>query len=148
MATAKQQLGVFGEIVVARHCTCPRCKKGKSLKRLPPNFKCADVVCDFCVYLGQVKAKTVRNIETIPTKILGAAWGPQKERMEAGIFFPLFIVLVHEKEFSIYYLPADFQDPRMFVPRKPLSGKAKRAGWQGFYYDLSLLPVGALLRLH
>jgi len=28
----------------------------------------------------------------------------------------------------------------MFKARKPLSLKAKRAGWQGFVYDLSVLP--------
>lgn len=147
MTTAKQKLGEFGEQAVVRFCSCPRCKKASTLKRLPTNFKCADVVCDFCGYLGQVKAKTVRNTESVPAKILGAAWSPQKERMDAGIYFPLFIVLVVNKEFSIYYLPADLQQPEMFVPRKPLSSNAKRAGWQGFYYDLNSVRQGALVKI-
>ena len=33
-------------------------------------------------------------------------------------------------------LPADLQNFAMFVPRKPLSAKAKRHGWQGFMIDL------------
>jgi len=147
MPTSKQQLGIFGETMVVKHCSCPKCKKEKTLKTLPPNFKCADIVCDFCGYLGQVKASNVSDINHIPSTILGAAWGPQSARMEAGIYFPLFIVLVNKKDYSIYYLSADTQEPEMFVPRKPLSKTAKRAGWQGFYYDLRKVPKGAVIRL-
>ena len=42
------------------------------------------------------KAKNVKDIEIIPKTILGAAWKPQKERMEKGFFFPLFVVLVKD----------------------------------------------------
>ncbi len=147
MATEKQILGNFGEKVVAKSCHCPKCKKTKSFKLLPSNFKCADLICDFCGYLAQVKAKNVKDIAILPDKILGAAWGPQKERMESGIYFPLFLVLVCGKEFSIFYLTADFQVPGMFIARKPLSENAKRAGWQGFLYDLSNIPKGAIVRL-
>jgi type II restriction enzyme len=63
------------------------CKRSRTLKRLPNNFKCADVICDFCGYLGQVKAMTVNDVEEIPTTVLGTARGPQKERMAAAIYF-------------------------------------------------------------
>jgi type II restriction enzyme len=93
------------------------------------------VICDFCGYLGQVKTVATNNILEVPKKILGAAWGPQKERMLAGIYFPLFLVLVSaERQYSILYLPADVQEPAMFIARAPLSPKAKRAGWQGDSY--------------
>jgi Dam-replacing family len=104
---------------------------------LPTNFKCADVICDFCGYLGQVKAVTVKNVEEIPTTVLGAAWGPQKERMAAAIYFPLFLVLVSGRRHSIFYLAGDLQNSEMFKRRAPLSDRARRAGWQGFVYDLS-----------
>lgn len=140
MTTEKQKLGEFGEKIVAKLCSCPKCKRNKTLKLLPPNFKCADLICDFCGYLAQVKATSVSNTLILPKKVLGAAWKPQKERMESGIYFPLFLILVSKdsmKDFSIYYLSADLQEPELFKPRKKLSDKAKRAGWQGFYYDLS-----------
>ena len=106
--------------------------------RLPNNFKCADVICDFCGYLAQVKAARVRNVDAIPNTVLGAAWGPQKDRMDSAIYFPLFLVLVGpNKNHSIFYLSADLQLPSMFQPRSPLSPKARRAGWRGFIYDLS-----------
>lgn len=147
MTTQKQKLGKLGEEAVVKNCHCPKCKRVKTLKLLPQNFKCADVICDFCGYLGQVKSKNVNDITILPKQILGAAWKPQEERMDAGIYFPLFIVLVCEDKYSIFYLSADLQSPEMFVARKPLSPDAKRAGWQGFYYDLRKVPDGAIVRL-
>lgn len=135
MPTDKQILGSFGEVAVTRNIPCPSCKRIGALKRLPSNFRCADVICDFCGYLAQVKSATANDISVLPDSILGAAWGPQKERMDSGIYFPLFLVLYKSiKEFSIYYLPADLQLPGMFLPRKALSLNARRAGWQGFVY--------------
>jgi type II restriction enzyme len=137
MATNKQDLGKFGELAVVQNCPCPRCKRENVLQKLPPNFRCADVICDFCGYLAQVKAVTSVNLDIVPKRILGGAWGVQEERMNAGFFFPLFIVLVKNKrEFAIYYLSADLQTKQMFLPRKKLSDKAKRAGWQGFIYNV------------
>ena len=137
MATTKQLLGAKGEQIVAARCACPKCKRSGTLKRLPNNFKCADVICDFCGYLAQVKAVTCSDLDVCPPRVLGAAWSVQRERMEAGIYFPLFIVLVSNKRHSVYYLSADLQQPSMFVPRTPLSAGARRAGWQGYVYDLS-----------
>jgi type II restriction enzyme len=136
--TSKQELGKFGETVVARSCKCPKCKRARSLKTLPANFKCADVICDFCGYLGQVKTARVQNVAQLPKRLLGAAWGVQHERMSAGIYFSLFIVAVDaDDKFAVYYLPSELQTPDIFLPREPLSAAARRAGWQGFYYDLA-----------
>lgn len=120
MATTKQKLGTAGEELVAKHARCPGCKRtDKSFKLLPPNFKCADLVCDFCGYLAQVKSKRIKGElpDTITGTILGAAWGSQRERMEAGIYFSLYVVLVNEVgQASIYFLPRDLQTAEMFVP--------------------------------
>ena len=148
MPTEKQKLGETGEKLVIKNCACPKCKKEKTLRRLPQNFKCADIICDFCGYVAQVKTKSKININKLPNSILGAAWGVQKERLDAGIYIPLFIVLYKSKnEFRIYYLSADLQVPELFVPRKPLSETAKRAGWQGFIYDLTRLKGNPIVRL-
>ncbi|MGX9431796.1 DpnI domain-containing protein [Bradyrhizobium sp. LeoA1S1] len=137
MPTRRQVLGRFGEMSVAKACACPKCKRSRTFKRLPNNFKCADLICDFCGYLAQVKAANVRDCAVIPKTVLGAAWGPQNERMKAAIYFPLFLVLVSGREHSIFYLSADLQNTNIFRPRKPLSQDARRAGWRGFVYDLS-----------
>jgi hypothetical protein len=147
MATAKQDLGAWGEELVAKCCHCPKCKKSGTFKRLPTNFKCADLICDFCGFLAQVKAMNVRVLEPLPKQVLGAAWGPQKDRMDSAIYFPLYLVLKAPAGQAIYYLPTDFQASKLFVPRKPLSENAKRAGWQGFIYDLTAIQHGALIQL-
>lgn len=53
--------------------------------------------------------------------------------MDAGIFIPLFIVvLASPKKFAIYLLPTDFQTREMFQERSPLKETAKRKGWVGY----------------
>ena len=144
--TKHQTLGNLGESAVAR-LPCPRCKRRLTLKRLPKNFKCADIICDFCGYLAQVKTTTRSDIDQLPKSVLGAAWGPQKNRMDAGVFIPLFIVVIspNHRSKAIYYLPADLQVPQMFKQRKALSKSAKRAGWVGcnlvFGDDGAIKPV-------
>lgn len=133
MANAKQDLGAWGEQLVAKHCRCPRCKRTKTLKRLPTNFKCADLICDFCGFLAQVKTMNVKAPTPLPKQVLGAAWGPQKDRMDSAIYFPLYLVLKAPVGPAIYYLPTDFQTPELFAPRKPLSATAKRSGWAGLH---------------
>jgi hypothetical protein len=136
MATEKPQLGEKGEILVTQNCSSPRCKRVKTLKRLRTNFKCADIICDFCGYIAQVKTMSTYTDE-IPTSVLGAAWSVQKERMNAGVYLPLFLVQIDGKHQRISYLSADLQEPSMFIPRKPLSENAERAGWQGFMYHFN-----------
>lgn len=147
MSTDKQRLGAWGEERVAKACACPRCKRRKTLKRLPTNFKCADLICDFCGFLAQVKTSTVIDVSALPKTVPGAAWAPQRERMAAAIYFPLYLVLKSGNDVAIYYLPTDFQGETLFVPRTPLSAGARRVGWQGFTYRLDTLPDGALVRL-
>lgn len=139
--------GDWGEKFIAKTFACPKCKNYNSLKRLPNNFKCVDIVCDFCGYLAQVKTVSVTDVNKFPKSILGAAWKPQKDRMRAGIYFPLYIVLKSGSQCSVFYLPTEFQLPKMFKKRNPLSDTAKRAGWQGFVYDFSDFPDGIPVRV-
>jgi type II restriction enzyme len=137
--TRYQETGTKGEQAVKKYCLCPECSKG-NLRLLRPNFKCADVICDFCGFLAQVKARNIKRRGQKITRLLGAAWKPQKERMEAGIIFPLFIVdILKDRPIEIHYLDRNSQEniDGLYLPRKPLSRTARRAGWQGFYYDLS-----------
>lgn len=140
--TSRQLLGDYGEGVVVR-LSCPRCKHERTLRRLPINFRCADVICDFCGYLAQVKATERADVETLPRSLMGSAWAPQKERMDAGIYFPLFIVVANpdRSAHAVYYMPADLQYPQMFQERKPLRATARRAGWIGYTLRLDL-PSG------
>lgn len=142
MPTDKQATGRIGEELVVRGCNCFKCKRARTLRRLPPNFKCADIICDFCGYLAQVKTSLTEKTDYPPKNLRSAAWNVQLERMNAGIFFPLFIVLIGSREKAVFYLPADFQTREMFVPRNPLSATARKSGWQGYYYDFTKVKGG------
>lgn len=146
--TNRQDLGDRGEKAVTT-LPCPKCKRAGTLRQLPTNFKCADVICDFCGYLAQVKTTVRKDISLVPPSLMGAAWGPQTERMAAGIYFPLFIVVVSAggNDQAIYYLPADLQVPAMFEKRKPLSANARRAGWTGYRLRLDLPGAHAPVRV-
>jgi hypothetical protein len=151
LPTNRQISGTKGETLVAKHCHCPKCKKRHSLRKLPLNFKCADVICDFCGFLAQVKTLHKNDISQLPNSLLGGAWSVQKERIDAGIYFPLYIVLISNENrggINIHYLPVDFQVRRMYIPRKPLSKKAKRAGWQGFIYDLEKIDASSIIKIY
>ncbi|UCH37738.1 MAG: hypothetical protein JSV76_00730 [Candidatus Bathyarchaeota archaeon] len=137
--TRYQRLGELGEKAVAKLCDCPECEEG-NLKILPRNFKCADIICDFCGFLAQVKTKRVKKTAEQINMLLGAAWKPFKHRLDANIFFPLFVVSVfNDKPVKIQFIDKKSQKKNidMFIPRKPLSKTARRAGWQGFKYDLT-----------
>jgi hypothetical protein len=75
--------------------------------------------------------------------IPGAAWDPQHRRIIAGIFHSLYAVSFKGSSLvRIDYIPAHMLSayPSVFKPRTKLSATAKRAGWQGFNYDLRELP--------
>jgi hypothetical protein len=144
MATEKQKLGKRGEEAVVARASCPQCNRPRTFWRLPANFQCADLICKFCGHLAQVKAVTLKQGYDFPEKILGGAWGPQQEQILAGIFHDLYLVGFaasgHLRE--IRHVPGHIlrATPSVFEPRRPLSEKARRAGWQGFYYNIGELP--------
>ena len=66
MTTDRQRLGEFGERLVCKRSNCPRCKRPTTLRRLPTNFKCADIICDLMdlIYPGFVAATGYRSSST------------------------------------------------------------------------------------
>ncbi len=128
---------------MAKHAPCPTCGRQRHLKPLRKNFPTVDLICKFCGHLAQVKAATLRRGHEQPTIVLGAAWTPVREQIEAGIFHDLYVAgyrdgrLVRIERISAETLAAH---PQVIKPRNPLSATARRAGWQGLIYDLTGLP--------
>ena len=139
MPSKNQRIGKLGEKFVTKMMNCLKCKKQNSLKLLPTNFKCADLICEFCGHTSQVK--TFRNdSEGLPNQIAGAKWNPLNERIQAGIYHALWIVRMNQTNnrcCEIWLVTSEAQDPKMFVKRKPLSSAAKKAGWQGYRIDVA-----------
>ena len=139
MPSEKQYIGGIGEKFVAKMMTCPKCKKSGSLKLLPTNFECADLICNFCGHTSQVK--TFRSDkEGLPNQILGAAWNPLEERITAGIYHALWIVRMNKRDkkcLEIWLITSEAQRPEMFIQRKPLNSTAKKSGWCGYKIDIA-----------
>ena len=130
--TSHQALGDYGEAVVAR-LPCPKCKHDRTLRRLPVNFRWADIICDFCGYLAQSQGDGASRRRHSATIAHGSCRGPQNERMTAGIYFPLFIVVANadRSAHAVYYLPADLQQPEMFQQRRPSQANGAPSGMGG-----------------
>lgn len=147
MATDRQDLGDRGEKAVCKHATCPRCNRLRQFRQLPPNFECADIICKFCGFLGQVKAtRLADDSDALPNRIMSAAWGPQHQRILAGVYNGLYLVGFRKdgrRLIRIDYVPPHILEsaPEVFEPRKPLGPNAKRAGWQGYLLNISKLPA-------
>lgn len=149
MPTEHQALGALGEKEVCRRVECPRCRQ-RDFVGLPRNFPCADVICKFCGFLAQVKSGRVSAGPRV-REVLGGAWQPQQAQIAAGIFHALFIASFDAARLvAIDYIPSHIVQacPSIFVPRAPLRPSARRAGWQGFKYDLSKLPEIGIFRLY
>jgi type II restriction enzyme len=150
--TPAQELGDRGERAVRDHVICPRCNRTRQFRPLPKNFECVDVICKFCGFLAQVKATDVGTSEGLRrAQIPGGAWGPQHLRIVAGIFHGLYVVCFQGRRLlRIDYIPAHMLQayPSVYKPRRKLSATAKRAGWQGFMYDLAQLPPVASLQVY
>jgi hypothetical protein len=74
--TERAELGSWGEELVGRSTNCLRCTREQTVRRLPNNFKCADLIFDSCGYLAQVKSTVVSDVDDLPSTLLGAAWAP------------------------------------------------------------------------
>jgi type II restriction enzyme len=110
-----------------------------------------DVICKFCGFLAQVKATGRGSPDRPPATVVGGAWRPQHERVIAGIFHPVYIASYDGSRLArIDYIPAHMLGayPAVFKPRARLSESAKRAGWQGFVYDLRELPEIGIQRVY
>ena len=132
--TGIQKLGDRGEEFALREINkasgCLNCKhKRGKLKTLLGSFAAVDLVCEFCGQMYQVKTTKVENTSMLPTSVRGAQYPPLKDRMDAGIFHPLVIVLFKKgkngpdgltrtwkKTGTVWYLSPDLVEREMYYP--------------------------------
>ncbi len=139
--TKFQVLEEIGEEAVIQRCPCLRCKRSHTLRRLPRNFRAADVICDFCGFTAQVKGTQVPPHGNVSRFLPGASWPVQRERIESHIFLPLFIVAVNgKKAIKIVYVPPDLQTAALFKPRNPLRKLLRGLAGRGFSTTFQCYP--------
>ena len=142
MATQKQKNGEFGEVYVKKHVYCPKCKSKKhTFVQLPSGFPCADLICNFCGYLAQVKTCYSSNTDQCPRMLPGAGWEPLAKRMTKNIFYPIYVVVRNRrdpmKDVSIFYIPAELQTSKMFIRSRASVVKKTKRVVKGVRFDLS-----------
>jgi hypothetical protein len=108
---------------------CLNCESD-ALDRLPDNTPIADFKCYICDRTYQLKGKNGR----FGVRITGAAYRPTIEAIRS-CKMPEHIFVEFDARFGtvvfVDAVPGRLITEERVVPRKPLSPKARRAGWQG-----------------
>lgn len=126
--SASQKIRVMSERWFAENLFCPCCGNIR-VEKLPNNSPVADVCCEHCGEIFELKSK--RN--SIGAKIMDGAYHTMIERITSNLNPQLFL-MQYSATLSVTNLtliPKFFFTPDIIEKRKPLSPKARRAGWVG-----------------
>lgn len=137
-ASATQAARVALETWASFNLYCLDCASD-ALDRLPDNTPVADFKCYVCGRFYQLKAKDGR----FGLRIVGAAYQPTVDCIRRGKM-PEHIFVEFDKRFNtvvfVDAIPGRLITEDRVIPRRPLSEKARRAGWQGCNIVISGLP--------
>ncbi len=132
-----QKARVLTESWVEREVYCPNC--GSTLSAYQNNRPVADFYCKPCKEVFELKSK--RN--TFGKKIIDGAYSTMIERLESQQNPSFFLLNYDPASFRVIdfaVVPKHFFTPEIIEKRKPLSQKARRAGWTGCNILLQTIP--------
>lgn len=134
-----QKIRVMTECWVRENIFCSAC--GSSIEEYPNNAPVADFFCNQCDEDYELKSKCGK-----PTsKIVDGAYSTMIERLKSStnpnLFFLNYNKNLEVKDFFI--IPKSFFVPNIIEKRKPLSEKARRAGWVGCNILINKIPKRA-----
>ncbi|UTC63758.1 restriction endonuclease [Treponema sp. OMZ 788] len=134
-----QKIRVLTEDWVLRNFNCPICGKSK-IEAYPNNYPAGDFFCKNCKSDFELKSKESSSGK-LPNIITDGAYTTMIERITSSKN-PNFLFLTYkEYEVSNFILiPNHFFTPSIILKRRPLSNKARRAGWVGCNIDISRIP--------
>lgn len=116
------------ETWLAGRMFCPCCGHD-SLTKLPNNRPVADMRCDACGEIFELKSKAGR----LGKKIAAGAYGAMIERIQSNSN-PHLLILQYALNLAVTALtlvPKFFFAPAAIEKRRPLAATARRAGWTG-----------------
>ena len=117
---------------------CPNCLHTE-FKKKPNNTKVSDFLCIECMNEYQLKSQS----KPFYSKIVDGAYGPMMNSLKLGIVPSFSFMSYSPKDWlveDLFVIPKFFFSESIIEKRKPLSSKARRAGWQGCNILLSRLP--------
>ena len=126
--SASQKVRVMSERWLTQNLFCPCCGNIR-VEKMPNNSPVADVYCENCGEVFELKSKRNR----IGAKILDGAYHTMIERITSNVNPQLFL-MQYSAKFSVTDLtlvPKFFFTPDIIERRKPLPPTARRAGWVG-----------------
>ena len=131
-----QKIRVMSEDWAVNNLFCPCCGNDK-LKKMPNNYPVADLMCDICNSVFELKSKQ----GNIGNKINDGAYDTMIERIKSNSHPELFILQYSTQLLvtDLMLIPKFFFIPSIIEKRKPLSSNARRAGWVGcniLYQDI------------
>ncbi|WP_230658778.1 DpnI domain-containing protein [Psychrobacter sp. I-STPA10] len=135
--SATQIIRVLSEAWVTENGYCPNCGN-MPLNGFANNQPVADFYCQQCHEQYELKSKKAKLSHIIND----GAYDTMIERITADNN-PNFLFLTYSPQFYVnnfLIIPKHFFSTDMIVKRKPLSAKAKRAGWIGCHIDLRKVP--------
>lgn len=132
-----QAIRVITEDWVKKEIFCPNC--GNIVDDFENNKPVADFYCAICNEEYELKSKK----NSMGNKIIDGAYQTMIERLNSvnnPSFFFLNYDLQNYKVQNFVVIPKHFFIPEIIERRKPLSEKAKRAGWVGCNILLQSIP--------
>ena len=130
---------------VLREMYCPACGSPK-LDEFENNKPVADFFCGLCDEEFELKSKGGRLGKTVPD----GAYKTMMERLQSDTKPSLMMLSYEPKSKTVRDLaviPKQFFIPELIKKRKPLSDKAKRAGWVGCDIKIDRVPDFGKIRL-
>jgi len=135
---ASQKIRVLTEAWVNNETYCPNC--GTNINRYENNRPVADFFCPKCNEEYELKSKK----DSIGTKIVDGAYRTMLERLQSDNNPNLFLLNYNLRNYEVlnfFVVPKHFFIPEIIEKRKPLSEKARRAGWVGCNIVLKNIPL-------
>ena len=132
-----QKIRVLSENWVNKYIYCPNC--GSNISEYENNRPVADFYCLKCNEDYELKSKK----DKIGKKIVDGAYSTMIERLQSNSNPNFFFLNYDKNSFNVInfmVIPKHFFIPEIIEKRKPLSPKAKRAGWVGCNILLETIP--------
>jgi len=142
---SKSQIArVLSEDWLSNHIYCPNCGNS-SLQHFKNNQPVADFYCAHCYEEFELKSKQGK----IQNTVMNGAYASMLERVQANNN-PNFFLLTYNEQWmvnNLLIIPKHFFTPSIIKQRRPLSARAKRAGWIGCNIDISQIPEAGKIYL-
>ena len=130
---------VLTENWVKQNSYCPNCGEVE-LSEFENNRKVADFYCSKCYEEFELKSK--KGIK-VGNTIVDGAYTSMIDRINSDNNPNFFFLTYNKSQLSVnnyLIIPKHFFTSAIIVKRKPLSPKARRAGWIGCNIDLTSIP--------